>query len=123
MTDDLRTLNFRGTKTARCPHCRETSFKPQSNGSRVIIDIDGPFRLLFRKFKCFKCDRYFSDVGDIPYKYQGRYSKALYRLAITLHDRGNGDTLEDTSRKIQRQFGVRIPPTTLHDWVTEELEI
>lgn len=104
-------------KKAPCPKCRRECQK-HSTASRKIHDLgtNEPvvIEAIHTKHFCPVCRKHFSvqvpgvDAGS-------RYTQRVKELAVSLV-RKNEMTFRTAAAVLQKQYWVRVPPTTIHDW-------
>lgn len=118
----FRKINL-SRKFAPCPQCEGVA-KRHSEGFRRPweIGVDGPTRLLitFSKHYCENCRKHFSQCIDHIVMPGCRYTNRARRTAVDLVVR-LGLTFEQAHYRMRRKYYVKVPVTTLHDWVVAEI--
>lgn len=114
------TINKRkGNSTIRCPIHPGEICGTHSLTVRKIkdFDVDKPviLEILCRKYFCPACDKRFTQDLTQYAKKGSRFSWKVMHLAKELR---KSMTLERSSKEIFERTGIRVPPTTLHDWDT-----
>lgn len=107
------------SETVACPihgpaHCTINAYgfrkiKDSERGKQVDI------KLRFAKFFCKKCKKYHQQNPDYLAEPGCSYSRKLMKAAMDIMKSGMRTYLQ-TQGDIEREYGVRIPITTLHDW-------
>lgn len=106
-----------------CPKCGTIS-KRHSVGKRKLHEINKSKPLILEvtlsKHYCLLCRKHFSlSLGSLaPSK--SRYTTQVRRIAVDYVAQAHM-TLEDASFEMQKKHNVRVPPTTLYEWVIKEL--
>jgi len=71
-----------------------------------------------------KCERFFTNPRyrkEIVSYRKTRYTNEVRSLAKKMmNQRLTAESLEDISEFIRHEYGIRIPPSTLHDWNHED---
>jgi transposase len=109
-------------KAVSCPVCGEVC-KRHSVGVRILHDLGESrprrWRVVFGKYHCLKCCKIFSvDVPLAMRRY--RYTKGVMAKALAL---SKDHTFEKTSEILLSQFHIRVPMTTIHEWLNISEEI
>ncbi len=106
-----------------CPRCGELS-KRHCTGHRSLreIGVDGPVlvEVTYSKHYCEKCRKHFSVPMDHLAVPSGRFTNRVRWTAVDLVTR-NALTLEAAARRMWQRHFVRVPATTIHDWVVAAL--
>lgn len=105
-------------KTALCSKCGAVS-KRHSTGNRRIHEIghDRPVVLdvTYSKHECRICRKHFSiDMSHIAPP-RGQFTHRVVRTAVALANAGM--TMAKVSHVMQWKYHVRVPQTTIHDWM------
>ncbi len=102
-----------GTACA-CPKCGALSMR-HSYGRRHIQTFDGRVRLLFAKYYCSDCNKYFNHPGCERYAPScSRYGRDVYEFLKESGLRGIRAV-----RKL-RAMGLKVPTTTVYSWFESE---
>lgn len=82
---------------------------------RTVFDIIGPQEILVRYERCGTCGRIKTDAETRAMLVGGK-AKITRRFAdLVLKREGEGESIARLAWKYSRDFGVRLPPSTLHD--------
>lgn len=127
--DKVSILVSNGNYTPRifpCVRCDTESKRFQKNKERQIIDLLGnaPIVRVYRyaNYKCPECYNTKGNPGRIfAHPLDGRApSKSFYSWKVideALEHYGSGSvSLEKAVSMMERDTGIMVPPTTLHDW-------
>jgi len=118
----VRKINL-SFKRAPCPRCGSVS-KRHSVGDRRLseIGISKPTVLEVKVSKhfCNKCRKHFTVDANHIAQPSCRYTNRVRRTAVNLVQ-SESLTLEKAAHKMRQKYHVRIPSTTLHDWLVAEL--
>lgn len=95
--------------------------KKHSKGERKLHDLGetGPrlWKVVYGKYRCRNCRKIFSIKTPMAEPHS-QYTRRVINLAIRL---SRVNTLEKTSEILLSKYYVRVPITTLHDWIAESL--
>lgn len=120
----VRTINL-SRKTATCPRCGTMS-KRHSIGHRKLREVGiscaTVLEVTYSKHYCPECRKHFSLPMDHLAQPASRFTNRVRRTAIDLITK-ESLTLEKAAGIMAEKYHVRVPPTTLHDWVVSEMEI
>lgn len=112
-----------------CPTCGSVSSKHKSNTSD-FFDLNGKghtkpvvLRVTYSTFKCRECDKFFNQRVPVGAEGTGysRFSEKVRVKAIDMYLKGDV-TYTDVVRNLWHDYGVRVPPSTMSDWVRKERE-
>jgi transposase len=122
--DNITVKNVEMIKqTEKCPECSFVS-KRQSTGTRKIKDIgsDGRSVILnvkFSKHRCIPCGKIFSlPMKDIAHQ-GSRFSNKIRKISIDLVQ-NKEMTFEGASKHMRSKYQIKVPMSTIHDWVVED---
>lgn len=107
-------------KFATCPYCGGRAFR-HSRGKRTVRELGIPRRqtlieVHYRKYQCYACHK--THTPDIPWA--GRNMHYTHRVVMAVCDLASRMTLEKVTKIMWDMYGVRIPPTTIHDMVVKQ---
>lgn len=103
-----------GGDVAPCPECGKRCTK-HSVRYRMIQDINGVWNVEHAYHRCRSCNVYFNNPDCSLHFYgQSNYSRAFVELALNV---AIGHTLHETVRRVEAATGVKLRPSTIHDWV------
>ena len=102
-----------------CPRCGRADCRRHSIGYRRPRDFGGPGRpavpVAVSKHYCPDCRKHFT--RPIPLSPRGgRYTRRVYD-AVLDRARDPALTLEQIQLHLMADHGLRVPTTTIHDWV------
>ena len=110
-------------ETAPCPRCT-TESRRHSTGRRTLreIGVSSPtvLEIIYSKHHCVTCRKHFSIPMDHLAQPSGRFTNRVRHTAVALVVK-EGLTLEKATQRMQLKYHVHVPPTTLHDWVVDEM--
>jgi hypothetical protein len=111
-------------KTEKCPKCDFIS-KRQSTGCRKIKDIaEGGKAIVlnvkFSKHRCIPCDKIFSIPMEELATPGSRFSKKVRTISVNLISEKNM-TFGKASKYMEKNHLVKVPVSTIHDWVIEDV--
>jgi len=120
----VREINL-SRKTAPCPRCNTIS-KRHSVGHRRLREVGLSYpttlEVTYSKHYCVNCRKHFSLPMDHLARPSGRFTNRVRRTSISLVTKQE-ITFEKATQTMWSKYHVRIPPTTLHDWVVAEMKI
>lgn len=111
-------------KAAPCPCCGSVC-RRHSNARRHLweIGVTGPtvVEVTYSKHYCERCRKHFSLPMDHLAPTYGRCTWRVRLAAVDLvvHQ---AMTLDKAAARMLEKHHVRVPPTTLHDWMKAELD-
>jgi len=111
-------------KEEPCPTCSFIS-KVQSTGIRKIKEIgaDGKSVVLnvkFSKHRCIPCNKIFSlPMKDLA-AFGSKFSNRVRNLSVELVSKKKM-TLKKASEHMEDNYLIRVPKSTIHDWVVEDV--
>jgi transposase len=110
-------------ETTPCPKCTTVS-RRHSIGKRTLreIGISGPtvLEVTYSKHHCPTCRKHFSISMDHLAQPAGRFTNRVRHTAVALVVK-DAMILEKASERMRLKYYVHVPPTTLHDWVVDEM--
>ncbi len=110
-------------KVAHCPYCGELS-KRHGHGRRSLreIGVAGPVlvEVTYSKHCCEHCRKHFSVPMDHLAPPSGRFTNRVRWTAVDLVIK-SALTLEAAALRMRQRHFVRVPPSTIHDWVVAAL--
>jgi len=120
----VRHINL-SRRTAPCPKCG-TVGKRHSNRTRRLreIGISAPSILviIYSSHYCPKCDKHFTLPMEHLAAPRARFTNRVRKTAVDLVIR-ESMTLDKAMTRMRHKYLVHVPPTTIHDWVVEEMKI
>jgi len=104
-----------------CSHCDYANLKQHIVRGKQVLDLDSNDDLLiwwveYRVYRCLTCKRFTTPTLFMV----GNKSKYGFNLQAYVESTYKGSTLEKVSDNFYVQYGVRIPPTTIFDWVSDD---
>jgi hypothetical protein len=121
---DLIVKNIIRTKKEEpCPTCSFIS-KVQSTGTRKIkeIGVDGKSVVLnvkFSKHRCIPCNKIFSLPMEDLAAFGSGFSNTVRRFSVELISKKKM-TLKKASEYMGDRYLIKVPKSTIHDWVVED---
>lgn len=110
-------------KVTHCPRCGELGYR-HSKGVRKLkeVGITRPVILIvtYAKYCCDRCLKYFSQRMDHLALPGCRFTNRVRRIAVDMVIR-DGLTLGKAYLRMRLKYYVRVPESTLHDWIIAEL--
>ncbi len=100
-------------KYSKCPKCGEISRKHSIKRSEKISLFGKKIEVVNPRYYCVNCKKYFTKYQDRD----GRYSRSVYRAVKRWYDLSK--TYEENSEMFESCFGVKVPVSTLCDWMKE----
>jgi hypothetical protein len=109
---------------ACCPECGRACAR-HSVYVRRLRDLGNgrpaELRLKGSKHHCRACGLYFIyNDGHLGQNKGSHYTRRVRELALKLHREGK--SLQAVCEALRRDYHLRLPPTTLHEWVFKEME-
>jgi transposase-like protein len=92
-------------KTLTCPHCQSKEIK---RFGTIVLKHE-----TVQRFRCNSCKKTFSDRQT---KHKS-YSAKIILNAISAYNLGY--TLEETKKEIAKRFHIKLPASTIHNWIKE----
>lgn len=119
----VRRINL-SRKVVPCPRCGLNA-KRHSLGKRYLheVSLESPTMLevKYSKHYCVRCRRHFSLPMDHLAPPSGRFTNRVHRTAVGLVIK-QCLTLKKASQRMRQKYHVHVPPTTIHDWVSSEMD-
>lgn len=120
----IRRLHL-SSRELSCPYCG-TKSKRHSTGERTFRDVGKTtfvhLVVIYSKHYCKQCERYFSQPMDNLGPPRSRFTHAVIDKAVDLV-LSHGMTLDNASLQMLLKHHVRVPATTLHDWLSTTIPI
>lgn len=117
----VRSINM-VRKRAACPRCGWAGVRSHKGRRHIAeIGLSGPtvLEVVYSKHYCKQCGKYFSvDMSHLAPD-SGRYTRRVRNTARTLVER-KGLTLERASGVMRSKYFVRVPPSTIYEWLADE---
>lgn len=104
-----------------CRHCGVSATYVHSVRRRTYTDLDDSGQairvtLVYPLRMCKACRKAYS--VPLPVDHSARYGKRLIERVWAAYVEGPPtETLDALVERIRRRHGVRVPPTTIHDWL------
>ncbi|MHC4886739.1 MAG: hypothetical protein ACYTGH_16815, partial [Planctomycetota bacterium] len=112
-------------KTCPCPVCGTTATR-HSNGKRTLRDvgISSPSMLevIYSKHFCKVCMKHFSIPMEHIAPPSSRFTNRVRQTAVALITK-KSMTLEVATNQMLLKYHVKVPASTLHDWVVADMDV
>jgi len=109
-------------KYATCPSCKSCGIRHRV-AAQHPIGFDGPEEFMVATYRCTSCERFFASPEyqkSVTGERSSKYTLEVKVAAVNILDEMEGATLRKVSMEIYERYGIRITPSTLHDWAKQE---
>ncbi len=98
-------------KTYNCPICG-TEAKKHSTKTRTLQTLSGRLKVKVSLHYCYECKKHF----QVPLPLQIAGKRSHYANDVREKVLNFEGTLQQVEMYMKNNYGIRIPPTTIHDW-------